>query len=82
MVCQKGKEKADLSGENCCIVFVLVYLVICLFIMVKVAYWGENWGKNGVSLPRSLCQPCHKAPPFYECGIGQQVAPPPISLSS
>lgn len=51
----KGKETADFSGENCCILFVLVYLVICLFIMVKVAYWGENWGKNGVSLPRSLC---------------------------
>lgn len=44
MVCQKGKEKADLSGENCCILFVLAYLAICLFIMVKVVYWGGNWG--------------------------------------
>ena len=62
MVCQKGKEKADLSGENCWILFVLAYLAICLFIMVKVVYWGGNWGKNGVWFFRKIQQKRHLFP--------------------
>ena len=46
--CLGRAGRLNFSGENCCFLFILVYLMACFFIGVKVGYWGKNWGIIGV----------------------------------